>query len=213
VEDKVIDHLAGLPTWMQFTILLSFTLTLIITAVLKIRMDNKVSNKLINNEQKLSTLLDLLYAKFANNLSLDVAKEIINLCYLGTRYKIKDKIIELLRNHNYLNEGKFNKYQFKYDLIEYVNNVYYEDSMFLGKLSCKSVKLNFYHTEKFKPEFIIDSISTFLETTNFKLVCTNTSPGCNNIDTYLGTLFQTIINKTLIQLEDTISRINQDYGN
>ncbi len=213
MENKVIDNITHLPSWMQFTILLLFTISLIIPTIIKIKNDNKISGKLINNEEKLGTLLDLLYSKFANNLSLEVSKEIIKQRYLITKYLVRDKVIELLKSHNYNEEGKFNKIQFKYDLIEYINNIYYEDSMFLGKLTCKTIKLNFYHTSKIKPEFIIDNITSFIEISNFKLHCSNQGSSCTTLDIYLNTFFQTISNKTLLQLEDIITKINSDYGN
>lgn len=219
METKVLDHISGLPNWMQFTILIILVLTTVVSFIFKIRSDNKVvkeqmnvSAKLISNEHKFGTLLDLLYSRFANNLSIDVAKEIIPLCYLRTKYVIKDKVIALLKTHNYTPNGLFDKAQFKYDIIEFINNRYYEDSMFLGKLTCKSIKLNFYHNDKVKPEQIIDSISIFLETSNFKLNCSMNNFQCLEFGNYLDTMFTTIINKTLIQLEDIVSKINSDYG-
>lgn len=211
METKVLDHITGLPIWMQFTILTIFTIFVIVTSIIKIKMDNKVTNKLISNEHKLGTLLDLLYSRFANNLSLDVAKDIIPLCYLRTKYVIRDKIISLLKTHSYNIDGKFDKAKFRFDLIEFINNRYYEDSMFLGKLSCKSVKLNFYHTDKVKPNEIIDSVCIFLDTSDFKLTCTNASFQCLDFDAYLNIMFSTIINKTLIQLESMITNINDSY--
>lgn len=212
MQDKILDHVSGLPSWMQFVILILIVLMLLLTTILKARSDNKVNSKLIHNEQKLGTLLDLLYARFANNLSLDVAKEIIQLLYIKNRFLVRDKIIDLLKFHNYEKDGKFNKFQFKYDLIEFINNRYYEDSMFLGKLTCKSIKLNFYHTQYVKPDYIIEQITTFLEISNFKLICSNNSSSCINLDNHLNSFYQTITNKTLVQLEDLVTKINTDYG-
>lgn len=213
MEDKVINNIGGLPSWMQFTILILFTIMIVVPTIWKIISEKKITDKLVNNERKLGILLDLLYSKFANNLSVDVAKEIIALSYIRGKFIIRDKIIDLLKVHNYTIEGKFDKYKFKEDLNDFVRNKYYEDSMFLGKMTCKNIKLNFVHIEKIKSDYIVDNISSFLENSNFKLTCSLHDSTCNNLDIYLSTFYQSIINKTLIELESITSKINTDYGN
>jgi hypothetical protein len=212
MDEKLITTMTGLPAWMQYSILVMFVLSIVFPIIFKAYQDNKMTNKLVDNEKKLGTLLDLLYARFSNNLSVDVAKEIITLTYVRTRYSIRDKIIELLKNYNNDKEDT-EKYKFKYDLLEFINNKYYEDSMFLGKLSCKSIKLNFYHTEFIKPDNISDDINNYLNHINFKLTCNITSSSCKDLEQYLSTLFQTLTNKTNLQLENIITKINSDYGN
>jgi hypothetical protein len=158
-----------------------------------------------NNDKKLGILIDLLYEKYANNVTLDIAKNIISLTYTKTKFIIRDKVIEMITTKSFYNENNIlDTDKVITTLFEFVENRHCEDSMFLNKITCKDVKLDFYHRD-LKQTNLLDNIKCALDALNIKKEELNKGFVFNNITNHFNITYTTIINKTLMKLEEVLT--------
>jgi hypothetical protein len=146
--------------------------------------------------------LEILYEKFANNLTLEIAKKYIELVFERTKSKILHKITDYLSNPKKFDENnEFKTSCLKKEFEEFVRNRYYSDIMDLNKTSCKNMSLDSFMIQ-FNPEKTASDIIDFIEE--------NRSRGSwdiyNLTKNYMETYYTTIINKAHGSLEEQTKR-------
>ena len=197
-----------LPNWMIFIVIILLILTPIITHIISIIKTNKSSSKTTSSidkmllyqegqSKRLDILIDVLYEKYANNLTLETAKHIINMAYINLAYNIIEHVtIKIIDDRNYNNQG-FTINKFKEETRVFIVNKYYETIMILNKMRCKGIALNLYLSNKINPNDVINEI--------FELLAENKDMAkfeLNSCQTErIKSTFQTYINKTNSYLE------------
>jgi len=148
---------------------------------------------------KLDILLDLLYERYANNLSHDMANKIIELVYERTYFRILNLITEFSSSDRKYDEGGLKVSCIKSEIESLIRSRYYMDMMTLNKVTCKGISLNM-HLVALDPDIVINDIVRHLEENKEK----------RSWDMYLTTkkfleaYFQTLINKAQFKLEENI---------
>jgi hypothetical protein len=170
MNENVSDLVYGLPHWMIFLIvILVITTPLIAETIRTIRIKKEVKNNqkftddLKDYQTKLhgtlEVLLDVLYERFANNVTYETSAKIIEITYNRSAHCIIDY---LFRHHKlYTLENLDNIDDISDQLLSFISNVYYEDSMFLDKIKCKGISLN-VHLKQTKPREILEKIITII---------------------------------------------------
>ena len=203
MEAKVLDHLSGLPDWMQFTILILILIGFYGFLFYSNKRSKKTQEIASLTGDKINQLLDVLYEKYANDLTAEVANNTIYIYYQVMKYNTMENILMKLydkSNTDFTNEDSLKA--FKEDLSVFIKNKYYETSLELGKMKYKGVPLNFYMTEKMFPNDIVEQVMNFIKCkrqyTNEKLF--------RELNTRINGIFDTYTNKTYKELEDKFKK-------
>jgi len=210
--EPIIKASSNLPSNLQFILLLSIVLVLALLTIIshfvslrkdKLRNDNQsaILSQISKTESQFSQLIELLYEKFANTLTLDIAANIIRLCYIRTTYTTVDKIISLVCDECNRKNGKIDTTKISIPLFEYTSNRYYEEAMFLNKLKCKNLPIDTYHSSKVSPEFISNTLLIIIE----RYDNNDKEAFRTHITTEIHSFFTTLANKNIMYLEKTLT--------
>lgn len=146
---------------------------------------------------KLNDLIDILYEKFANNITVLVAMDLLELVYIRSKLSIIDHVNDILCDTNNYKDGKLKIDRIEGTIKSYISNRYYQDSRFLNKLTCKGVELNIHIAHKVKPDELSNKLINLLS------VLSDSTPDQihREIKTYLTNYFMTLISKAKNELD------------
>ena len=219
-----------LESWMIFVLGLLIILIPIITEILrqvkqnkKDKQFNEFTEKLYNSQLniysqlnelvdvmgksnremycKLNDLIDILYEKFANNITILVAMDLLELVYTRSKLSIIDHIGELMADSNNYEDGKLRIDRIENTITTYIANRYYQDARFLNKLTCKGVELDMHISKKVNPEEVSKKIINLLSVTSD---CKRDQI-YREMKSYINNYFITIISKAKNEL-DTLTK-------
>ena len=108
------------------------------------------SNK--DTSHRMTELIDILYEKFANNITQVVAMDIIELVYSRTKLSILDAIGEAICLEDNYSEERFMINRIETTIRTHITNRYFQDERFLNKLTCRGIKLDFHLSKKMDME-------------------------------------------------------------
>ncbi len=207
-EVKDISLLEGLPNWMIYTLALAVIITPLVLEILRSARIKKESNQykqvidnlVINYEQlyeDFQMLLGVLYEKYANNLSLEVAKQVIELIYIRTRNCIIARVQDYLHDDSKYVNGYINPEVLKDDVEVFVSTKYYEDTMLLNKMTYKGKKLSVYLENQVSYKDISTKIISLITIYSGKSIYKS----CTNIKHDITSYFSVLISKNKTFLE------------
>lgn len=227
LDNGVYDLLTVLPSWMIFIIVMSLVLTPIVMEMIRqnkkkkedqilnafivevgnLSSDNKAfthSFKEYLNElySKLDTLLDLLYEKYANNLSPEISNKILELVYDRTCMRTLSFLSEYFSDEKKYSEDGFRFNCLNRDLDSFLRNRYYADVMSLNKMTCKGVTLDI-HLSELDVLKVKDDLMAFLEQNKDK----KSWELYNATKKYLESYFLTLTSKAQGKLEEKIKEV------
>lgn len=153
------------------------------------------SNKEIYN--KLNDLIDILYEKFANNITILVAMDLLELVYTRSKLSIIDHLNDIISDCNNYKNGKLRIDRIEVTIKTYISSRYYQDARFLNKLTCKGIALDVHITQKVKPDELSNKIINLLS------IHSDGSPDqiYREVKTYLNNYFITITSKAKSELD------------
>lgn len=148
---------------------------------------------------KLDVLLDLLYERYANNLSVDMSSKVIELVYERTYFKVLNFLTDYISNDKKYDENGLKVSCIHSDLSTTIRTRYYTDMMILNKMTCKNVNLDL-HLVTVDSEVVISDILEFLRENKEK----RSWELHNSTKKFLESYFITLINKAQFKLEEVI---------
>lgn len=163
----------NLPAWMMFVLA---TLVILIPTILEIvkqyrynnqnKKINKVIHDLAKNQEALyknfNMLLDVLYEKYANNLTLEVTKYVIELVYGRMANDISKHVREYIHNTDLYKDDKLDIHKIQEDILITVKNAYFNEIMILNKMTYKGITLDNHLKEQVDYETMSESICTLI---------------------------------------------------
>lgn len=167
------DLVKILHNWQIYTIVLVMLLSPFILELFKQKSQKRSNTKLddsikllinsinvgnIKMNDRFESLIDILYERFANNITVPVAVEILDLVYNRSKLLILEEIHTNLDNRENYNNNEFRIGKFETNIKNFISNRYYMDCMTLHKLTCKGVTLDFHITKKVKHDDITNLI-------------------------------------------------------
>lgn len=224
MDNGMYSLLGVLPSWMLFVLaILLITSPLILDLIrqtkkkkeeqllsmfLKGVIDTSSENqKLIPNFKnyieelysKFDTLLDLLYERYANNLSVDMSGKVIELVYERTYFRVLNFLTDYISNDRKYDDNGLKVDCIRPDLSTTIRTRYYTDMMILNKMTCKNINLDI-HLVTVDSEVVINDIISFLHENKEK----RSWELHNSTKKYLEAYFITLINKAQFKLEEVI---------
>lgn len=148
---------------------------------------------------KLDVLLDLLYERYANNLSVDMSSKVIELVYERTYFKVLNFLTDYISNDKKYDENGLKVGCIRSDLSTTIRTRYYTDMMILNKMTCKNINLDL-HLVTVDSEVVINDILEFLQENKDK----RSWELHNSTKKFLESYFITLINKAQFKLEEVI---------
>lgn len=199
----------GLPYWMIFTLAILVILVPVITDMVrqkrlkKYERDNReVIDNLITNQESLyknfTMLVDVLYDKYANNLTLEISKIMIELVYSRTKHCIIDKVQTIVYDEDRYTEGKLDIERVKSDIRIFISSKYFQDIMILNKLTCKGVKLSEHITAEINHKDVAAKVIALIESSQLR----NKHRACKYIKHDMDAYFGVLINKAKSLIEN-----------
>lgn len=223
-DNGLYSILTSLPSWMILTVIMSTIFSPLIMELIRQSKKKKedvllssflqeMRNSTVENQSfvhsfknyleelyaKLDVLLDLLYEKYANNLSPEISKKIIELVYERTNLRTLTFLADFFSDEHKYDNGKFRVCTIENELRLMLRNRYYADLMTLNKMTCKGITLDL-HLSTVDVDLVTQEIITFL----------NANKGQSGWDLYglskryLEGYFQTLSNKAQSKLEDKL---------
>lgn len=197
-----LNSFAFLPNWMIYSMALLVILIPAISDLVKQwrysnqnKKVNTVITNLVKNQEELyrnfNMLLDVLYEKYANNLTLEVAKYVIELVYNRMGNAVGHQVREYLHDTDLHVNGKIDVNKVKDDIDAMIKNGYYNDSMILNKMTYKGVSLDDHLTKHVKYEEVANNICTLISIYSSD----NVVRTCAQVNSKINTYFQTLIGK------------------
>jgi len=195
----------SMPSWMVFVLAILIVVLPTILDFFRQRRNKNTINQLVLNHELLyknfNMLLDILYEKYANNLTLEVSKAIIELVYDKTKNCILTRMQEYIHDNNVYVEGTIDPAKIKEDLKLFISNKYYHDAMLLNKMSCKGHTLD-KHLKTILYDDIVNKVISLLVIHSG----TNTHRACACIKRDLDNYFTSLISKGKTHLETLIEQ-------
>lgn len=199
---------------MIYTLALAIIFTPIVTDILRTRRAKKIEKinedtvqtiltATYNLQKSFSILLTVLHGKYANNLTLEIAKVVIELVYYRAATSITNKIRNLLHDSSNFVNGKLDIVKIKDDMSLFISNKYYQDIMILNKMTCGQTALNFYLSDNIKHEDVTERIMTIVHLHSSNDI----HRACTQITQHIDAYFLTLINKTKNELERISTQI------
>lgn len=201
MEKNILDNLTHLPNWMAFVIVALIIVVPFVSEIIRQVKNRGLINMLTDNQlevnKNFNLLLDVLYEKYANNLTLEVSKHVIDLVYSRQMNTIKDRLQNYVHNKDYVVDGKVKIEAVKNDIGMLISNIYYQDIMILNKMTFQSYKLSL-PLQNIKYQEIIDKSVSLLNIYDLK----DCARACINISKDLEAYYTRLINKSKAYLEE-----------
>ena len=224
MDNAMYDILGVLPSWMLFILailLITSPLVLDLIRQTKKKKDEQLlsiflkeivetgtenqkfarsfKNYIEELYSKLDVLLDLLYERYANNLSVDMSSKVIELVYERTYFKVLNFLTDYISNDRKYDENGLKVGCIRSDLSTTIRTRYYTDMMILNKMTCKNINLDL-HLVIVDPEVVINDILEFIQENKEK----RSWELHNSTKKFLEAYFLTLINKAQFKLEEVI---------
>lgn len=218
---NLYDIMKEMPAWMVFVSVLLVLFSPIIMEIVKnIRKKKEddhqknfvreIKGFFENNQifsenfklylEKLDTLLDLLYEKYANNLDLETSKKILELVYDRSCNKILSHLVDYISEEgNYDENNILSLCGLDQDLESEINNRYYADLMTLNKVACKGIYLDL-HMLEISPAQVKKDIMEYLLSIKEK----KDWDIYYSVKRFVENYFTTLTNKAHTKLENTV---------
>ena len=163
METKVLDHITGMPIWMQFIIILIILFSYLYLTYINKTVADKTKNIQTKLSIKMDMLLDTLQERFSNEVTKEFAYDIIYLWNDSIKYNILEIVLKSIYDEN--NRDANNN--FVYTNIEdnlkiFIKNKFNEANLSLSKAKHKDIKLNFY-IKDVDTNVIIEDINNFMK--------------------------------------------------
>lgn len=198
-----------LPYWMIFILAILVIVVPVITDIVRQKRFKKYEDKyrevidnLVINQDSLyrnfNMLLDVLYDKYANNLTLEVSKQIIELVYTRTKNCIVNRIQDHLHDEDKYKDGKVDIEKIRSDIKMFISTKYYQDVMILNKMTCKGNKLSDHLSKHINHEEVTDKIIALITI----YTSHNIYKACKHVRTDVDSYFNVLINKAKSFIEN-----------
>jgi len=188
--------------------MLIIIITVALDIVKQVRYSNQnkkvqlVINNLVKNQQELyknfNMLLDVLYEKYANNLTLEVAKYVIELVYGRIATSIGKQVRTYLHDTELYKDGKIEITKIKEDVHTLLKNTYFNEVMILNKMTYKGYSLDDHLINKVEYETIAEEICALISIYSSN----NIIRTCEQVDFKIEVYFQTLISKGKTHFEN-----------
>jgi len=183
METKVLDHITGMPAWMQFIIILVILGSYLYLTIVNKRAADSAKATQIEMSNKMNTLLDTLQERFSNEVTKEFAYDIIYLWNDSIKYNILEVVLRSLYDENNKDtNGKFIYANIEDNLRIFIKNKFNEANLSLSKARHKDIQLNFY-IKDINIDAVYEEISKFMQCRNtytnerlfkdFKIKCNN----------------------------------------
>ena len=211
----------GLSDWMIYTLAILLVIAPILTDIVRNvrdksnkkkydgvlntileKYDAVISTIALNQDglyKNFNILLDVLYEKYANNLTLEVAQNIIDLVYNRTKYSIINRVQEYIHDESKYVNGRLDANLIREDISFLISNKYHQDIMLLNKLTFKGFKLSEHLIERVDYKNHTDKIINLIIN---RVVESNYILSCNQIKKDLESYYTMLINQGKAHLEE-----------